>query len=110
MPEPLDLSKLCLDDDLFEKDATESTQQDEEVQTRGRSRSRSVHENDLAAADLIPSPEIAGVTPVDHSADAGHKGKKSSGEDKGSRRGGPLQQREVQALKKVPIAVMLCGD
>jgi hypothetical protein len=114
MPEPLDLSKLCLDDDLFEKDETELTQQDEELQTRGRSRSRSVHENDMAAADLIPSSDITGVTPVDTSSEGGQKGKK---DDKGSRKGGPLQQREVQALKKVstryarlPVPSICCAS
>lgn len=110
MPEPLDLSKLCLDDDLFEKDAEEGGQE-EEQQTRGRSRSRSVHENDLAAPGYIPAPEVSGSSSSDGGSDSGQKGKKNgnsnaapaASDDKNTRRGGPLQQREVQALKKVIV-------
>jgi hypothetical protein len=109
MPEPLDLSKLCLDDDLFEKEDNEEAAEKamEEMQTRGRSRSRSVHENDLAATNYIPTDM------ANHAAESADKVKKNTAgaagsgqpnnatEDKANRRGGPLQQREVQALKKV---------
>jgi hypothetical protein len=113
MPEPLDLSKLCLDDDLFEKEDDEAAAEKamEEMQTRGRSRSRSVHENDLAAVNYIPT-DMAN-NPADHGSN-GEKGKKNgsggagngqannaNNDEKANRRGGPLQQREVQALKKV---------
>lgn len=106
MPEPLDLSKLCLDDDddLFEKDENEESDQSE-VATRGRSRSRSVHENDLGAPGYIPNADTLGLPPGSDASDTADKGNKKNGngngEDKTARKGGPLQHREVQALKKV---------
>lgn len=112
MPEPLDLSKLCLDDDLFEKedDAQKDfdAERDRVIETRGRSRSRSVHENDLGAAGYVPTAESLGTSgSADNSGSNGSQTKKgnpspnSNGNDeKGTRKGGPLQQREVQALKK----------
>jgi hypothetical protein len=109
MPEPLDLSKLCLDDDddLFEKDENEESDQSE-VATRGRSRSRSVHENDLGAPGYIPNADTLGLPPGSDASDSGSDGSKGNkkngsgnGDDKAARKGGPLQHREVQALKKV---------
>jgi hypothetical protein len=117
MPEPLDLSKLCLDDDLFEKDDDgegdyDSSERDRIIETRGRSRSRSVHENDLGAAGYVPTAESLGTSSGsgDDYAGNGSQNKKgnnppsnsgSGNEDKTVRKGGPLQLREVQALKKV---------
>ena len=113
MPEPLDLSKLCLDDE------PENTSTDEDVEeerfTRGRSRSRSVHENDIAAPGYLPQPDAIGSGDNNeqngNGSSTNDKGAKkngvnsgstsSSAEEKPARRGGPLQQREVQALKKV---------
>lgn len=116
MPEPLDLSKLCLDDDLFEDDADgeKESQQEKAVETRGRSRSRSVHENDLGGVGYLPTTDSLG-TSVDGQNGTSNQNKKSSangqnntntansngGDDKAGRKGGPLQHREVQALKKV---------
>ncbi len=116
MPEPLDLSKLCLDDDLFEKDdeadADFDAERDRVIETRGRSRSRSVHENDLGAAGYVPTAESLGTSAGtgDNSGSNGSQNKKGNNpppnsgngnDEKGARKGGPLQQREVQALKKV---------
>jgi len=113
MPEPLDLSKLCLDDDLFEKDdeadADFEAERDRVIETRGRSRSRSVHENDLGAAGYVPTAESLGTSAGsgDNSGSGGGQNKKGNNppsgngnDEKGARKGGPLQQREVQALKK----------
>lgn len=116
MPEPLDLSKLCLDDDLFEKDeegeGDYDAERDRVIETRGRSRSRSVHENDLGAAGYVPTAESLGTasTSGDSYGSNGNQNRKGNNppsntgngnEDKNARKGGPLQQREVQALKKV---------
>jgi len=117
MPEPLDLSKLCLDDDLFDKGDNNSSGSvaAEGMQTRGRSRSRSVHENDLAAPGYLPDSNLSNSTDSApggsgniipprqkrQSAGGGSSGAQSNGgEEKAGRRGGPLQHREVQALKK----------
>ena len=108
MPEPLDLSKLCLDDDLFDKDDNNQTQNSPE--TRGRSRSRSVHENDICAKVFVPNSEaLHGSLPDATGSNEDNTPKQpkkntsptSTEGEKGTRKGGPLQHREVQALKKV---------
>lgn len=128
-PEPLDLSKLCLDDgdDLFEAGNNEghSGINVDENCTRGRSRSRSVHENDLGLGNYVPTnSDSFGSTSSESGSDNDDIGnlhlprardshinvhvlKNNKNQDicvlneKAERRGGPLQQREVQALKKV---------
>lgn len=114
MPEPLDLSKLCLDgeDDSEDQD---SADRDRAIETRGRSRSRSVHENDLGAPGYLPTSESLGQNNSSADNQTGSQNQagsrkpnnpssnstNSSTEDKSGRKGGPLQHREVQALKKV---------
>jgi hypothetical protein len=116
--EPLDLSKLCLDDDLFDKDEgdEDGNNNEDEAFTRGRSRSRSVHVND----DIGPESLTVGLIPP--KAGGGGEGgvdniplKQPCGnsppENKGetAERTGPLQHKEIQALKKVRTGLFVCG-
>jgi len=122
MPEPLDLSKLCLDgEDDSEDGDQESSDRDRAIETRGRSRSRSVHENDLGAPGYLPTSESLGGSNSGGDGLAGGQSQvgnkksnnaasngNSGSEDKSGRKGGPLQHREVQALKKVRNFVCVC--
>lgn len=131
MTEPLDLSKLCLDDDLFDKDNGDGddnniavAEEEEESFTRGRSRSRSVHAADDQGPDsLLVPPYIPGghdgnnhggggnggslkppIVPVLHNSSASNISDHGTGNNKSlekMERTGPLQQKEIQALKKV---------
>lgn len=119
MPAPLDLSKLCLDgEDDSEDGDLDSSEQDRAIETRGRSRSRSVHENDLGAPGYLPTSESLGGNSSSGDSQSGNNSQNSTNnrkgnnppsntnsgnEDKSGRKGGPLQHREVQALKKVSI-------
>lgn len=107
--EPLHLTKLCLDDDdLYnDQDDVEEDEADLDILTRGRSRSRSVHENDLNNSEYIlnhdkDANEDNGNNVHDSNS---HQSNNKESNEKDSiiekRRGGPLQQREVLALKKV---------
>jgi hypothetical protein len=111
MPE-LDLSKLCLDDDLFEKDGKDDTgpdsrsqEEESDAPTRGRSRSRSVHENDLAATAYIPDSTSGTENKTFHSNLSKDNGSSHTEEKPAGRKGGPLQQKELQALKKVNVVL-----
>lgn len=126
-PEPLDLSKLCLDDDLFSKEQDfnlDFNQEDEEGYYRGRSRSRSVHENDANIAHLVINSDSPSTSESDSSSSSSSSDEDLELKDKeilkfvgkrsqptlrqtaepaapaSSERTGPLQQREVMALKK----------
>jgi hypothetical protein len=92
--EPLDLSKMCLDDENDKQDIDEDTEQEEEIYTRGRSRSRSVHENDADNSDVIKNSFVPNGT-FDANINIGKL--KVCGTEKT----GPLPVREVLALKKV---------
>ena len=96
VPEPLDLSKMHLDDDdddLLEQD--DSAEKEEEIYSRGRSRSRSVHEND--SLGVIPvSPHAISDNQMANCSNGS-----SDGNAECNHRTGPLQHREVLALKKV---------
>jgi hypothetical protein len=90
--EPLDLSKMCLDDENEKHCIDGDIEQEEEIYTRGRSRSRSVHEND---ADPL---SIQNIIVSNGASDTSLNGKpKISGTEKT----GPLPVREVLALRKV---------
>lgn len=72
----------------------EELEEEEDIYTRGRSRSRSVHANDDLADSSI-------VTPIDPSSYISKGNSNDQRNEKlSSERTGPLQQREVVALKK----------
>jgi hypothetical protein len=74
----------------------QDAQEEEEMYTRGRSRSRSMH-----ASDAIPVIDPNNTTPEQKSVPT-HKSDGSGGRvEKPIDRNGPLQLREVAALKKV---------
>jgi hypothetical protein len=96
-PEPYVASsgEMGVDADSEELTSNEEDQEEEELYTRGRSRSRSVHANDDA-------PDSNIVTPIDPSSYISKGNNSDQRNDKlSSERTGPLQQREVVALKKV---------
>lgn len=139
-PEPLDLSKLCLEEDLFgsrtssdscstEPGGQSCSSEDEVVVVRGRSRSRSVHENDDHAEDQLPRDIIDcegstglgsyGADIIEYDAESDYKyrntgrsystsrqhqlmnmGSRGNCIESNGERRGPLQHREVLALKK----------
>jgi hypothetical protein len=103
-PEPLDLSKLRLENMGEEDNDSGDDEDEEEIYTRGRSRSRSIHANDSNAPVFISSE--SGQPPIpDNSAE-------NSGDDSGKagkvERTGPLQQKEIVALQKVLCYSVLC--
>lgn len=101
-PEPLDLSKLRLDNMGPEDNDSSSDEEDEEeIYTRGRSRSRSVHANDQDSGAYTMGDESGGYAgpPVPQSEIASEEGGKGGGGK--VERTGPLQHREVVALQKV---------
>lgn len=67
---------------------------EEQMYSRGRSRSRSMHNN-----DDVPDGSI--VTPIDPSGYVSKGSSSDSRAEKAIERTGPLQHREVAALKKV---------
>eukprot|EP00601_Ochromonadales_sp_CCMP2298_P013298 CAMPEP_0173269620 /NCGR_PEP_ID=MMETSP1142-20121109/30976_1 /TAXON_ID=483371 /ORGANISM="non described non described, Strain CCMP2298" /LENGTH=471 /DNA_ID=CAMNT_0014205979 /DNA_START=162 /DNA_END=1577 /DNA_ORIENTATION=+ len=103
IPEPLDLSKLCLDDedDMEEpdKEGDMVVNRIEDTPTRGRTRSRSVHENDLNVSGFVPAGVLDANSHTPESEESG-SGSGSGSANSTRRSGGPLQHREVQALKK----------
>lgn len=78
------------------RDGNDEEEEDEEVFSRGRSRSRSMHANDdgVKASDLIPVTD-------DSNSDGVQSSTPSTTVNKPVERTGPLQHREVVALKKV---------
>ena len=99
----LDGPTLKLDDEFDddEADGAEDSQDvnededyqtlDEEVLSRGRSRSRSMHANDdNFSPEVITPPLDKKITPI-----------RPPSPDLIEKRSGPLQHREVQALRKV---------
>jgi hypothetical protein len=108
-PEPLDFSKLDLnqgdqgDDDL---DEDEEERQQELIETRGRSRSRSVHANDDNTDSYIPDniPKTKhGLSSEAIQEQLKKAGEKSPAPNAPVDRSGPLQHREVVALQKVSV-------
>jgi hypothetical protein len=106
-PEPLDLSRLKLDniDSGYSHENDEEEEEDDEareelIRTRGRSRSRSIHANDVGVAAYLPPGE---GQPVASSSDANDKNRQK-GKSPSLDRSGPLPHREVAALQKVTLS------
>ncbi len=104
-PEPLDLSKLRLDNmdsednDSSEEEEEEEEEEEDENYVRGRSRSRSIHTNDSCSGFYILNEggqSDSSEPAADGCGDDGGKGQGGKVE-----RTGPLQHREVVALQKV---------
>lgn len=103
-PEPLDLSKICLDDpNMYGKENHDDNEEEEQFYSRGRSRSRSVHEND----SVVPvNPVTIGANDsqgINHGTAVDDYGNHPDGPKHNNdliERTGPLQHREVLALKK----------
>lgn len=101
-PEPLDLSKLRLENmGPEDNDSSDEEEDEEELYTRGRSRSRSVHANDQDGSTYVANDREGNSGPPElqseHSDDASKNG---AGKVE---RTGPLQHREVIALQKVSV-------
>ena len=76
----------------------EEREQEEEIYTRGRSRSRSMHANDEDAKNIAPCADSS-----NGKSDPPKQEKPAIVE-----RTGPLQQKEISALKKVITFLMNC--
>ena len=94
-PEPVDFSKLNLTESTNKNDEEED---ENEIYSRGRSRSRSVHEFDLNCNHLIVPNNDNNDNPV---------GTAKRQTDKLAERTGPLHQKEVLALRKVIIYIVI---
>jgi len=108
-PEPLDLSRLKLDniDSGYDNENDQDEEEDDEeareelIRTRGRSRSRSIHVNDAGAAPYLPQSE---GQPIIEDPNNKSKSKQRNGPID---RSGPLPHREVATLQKVRIFLQL---
>ncbi|RYG62633.1 hypothetical protein EON64_17490 [archaeon] len=106
-PEPLDLSKLRLDNMGPEDGGSSDEEEDEEeMYTRGRSRSRSVHANDADGSSYMVQEEGSSDPPLPNLDQSGEDGMKGNSK---TERTGPLAPREVVALQKVHLIVFTCN-
>lgn len=102
-PEPLDLSKLKLDN-IESGYSNENDQEDEDdeeareeiIRTRGRSRSRSIHANDSNVTAYLPQLEGQ----PNNTKDDQNNTNKIKPRNGAAERSGPLPHREVAALQK----------
>lgn len=110
-PEPLDLSQLedDIDDDHMQKSGESDDNDEDEIYSRGRSRSHSMHQNDSLPLPLPGETLPPNMYPpnMENHLNSSHNENKAFEKVE---RTGPLHQREVQALRKVIILIVLRCD
>lgn len=94
----LDPSQLIIDDDSKADNDDEEYVDDEDVCSRGRSRSRSVHQMDENTNNIVPVQ--IDTSSINNNNDNINNSNNDTNKTDKLERSGPLQQREVLVLKK----------